>query len=324
MSWVLLALANGELHTHPLAAGGELLVGRDLDCDLVLDHHRVSRRHARLRVAATGDALAIEDLGSRSGTRVGEPLKPHQPCPVRPGEPIGIGPFTLTAVRGVAAAPPPSIVVEELVPSALPAPLLGIARAPGHVLVRGEPGAARQVLAEALHHLSGRGGRFVSIDCAAIAPELIERELAAVLEAAGEGTALLDEVGRLPPPLQLALLHAVEGRDPAGAGAGGPGGPGGLAARLVCAASHDLIACVAAGAFRLDLYYRIAGAKVVIRPPGVGLTPDEEAERRQLLDALDHCAGNQTRAAKLLGISRGTLATKLSSYRIPRSGRTRK
>jgi hypothetical protein len=321
MSWVLLALADGELHTHPLAAGDELLVGRDLDCDLVLDHHRVSRRHARLRVAATGDALAIEDLGSRSGTRVGEPLKPHQPCPVRAGEPIGIGPFTLTAVRGAAAPPPPSIIVEDLDPSALPAPLLGIARAAGHVLVRGEPGATRQVLAEALHHLSGRGGRFVSIDCAALAPERLERELVAVVEAAGEGTVLLDEVGRLPPPLQLTLRHAVEGEGPAGAGEGGLRA---LAARLVCAASHDLIACVAAGVFRLDLYYRIAGAKVVIRPPGVGLTPDEEEERRQLLDALDHCAGNQARAAKLLGISRGTLATKLSSYRVPRPGRTRK
>jgi hypothetical protein len=324
MSWVLLAFSSGELRTHPLTAGGELLVGRDLDCDLVLDHHRVSRRHARLRVVATGDALAIEDLGSRSGTRVGEPLKPHQPRPVRPGESIGIGPFTLIAVRGAAQPPPPSIIVEDLIPSALPPPLLGIARAPGHVLVHGEPGAARQVLAEALHHLSGRGGRFVSIDCAALAPELLERELAATLESAGEGSVLLDEVGRLSPALQLALLHAVEDQGPAGAGEGVPGAPGALAARLVCAASHDLIACVAAGVFRLDLYSRVAGAKVAIRPPGVGLTADEEEERRQLLDALDHCAGNQTRAAKLLGISRGTLATKLSSYRVPRAGRTRK
>ncbi len=311
-SWVLLALGDGELRTHSLAVGVELLVGRDLDCDLVLDHHRVSRRHARLRVAGAGDALAIEDLGSRSGTRVGELLKPNQPCPVRPGDAIGIGPFTLTAVRGVVVPPPPLLVIETPVPSALPPALLGVARAPGHVLVRAEPGGGAQVLAEALHHLSGRGGRFGALDCGAIEPDLLERELFGALEAAGEGTVLLEEVGRLPPPLQVALLHAIEGRASAA-----------LAARLVCGSPCDLLACVEAGMFRLDLYYRIAGARISIRPPSVGLTPDEEAERHQLLDALDQCAGNQTRAAKLLGISRGTLAAKLAIYGIPWGPRKR-
>ena len=52
--WVLVALGGGDLRTYPLAADVELILGRDVDCDIVLDHHRVSRRHARLRVGGPG------------------------------------------------------------------------------------------------------------------------------------------------------------------------------------------------------------------------------------------------------------------------------
>jgi pSer/pThr/pTyr-binding forkhead associated (FHA) protein len=260
--WVLVALGGGDLRTHPLAAGGEFLLGRDLDCDIVLAHHRVSRRHARLRVAGAGDALAIEDLGSRNGTRVGEGLRPNQPCPVRAGDVIGIGPFTLTAVRG-AVQPRASLVVEDPLASAPSAELLVVARSPGRVLVRGDAGAgaSSRVLAEALHRLSGRGGRFASLDCAALTPDALEREL----ESAGPGTLLLEEVGALPPPLQARLLLAVEGRE--------------LAARLVCATQRDLLASIEAGAFRLDLYYRLAGATLRIRRSRATLSRPPRARR---------------------------------------------
>ncbi len=310
---MLVALGGGELHTYRLGAGGELLLGRDLDCDVVLDHHRVSRRHARLRAGGTGDALAIEDLGSRNGTRVGESLRPNQPCPIRPGDAIGIGPFMLTVVRAAEQAPSAVVVVAAPAAAALPPALLPVARGGAHVLLRGDLGEGPQVLAEGLHRLSGRGGRFVALDCAALAPDALGRELVGALEAAGQGTVLLDAVDALPAAVQQELLQLLEGR-----------GPRAIAARLVCAPRRRLRAAVEAGAFRLDLYYRIAGATVTIREPAVGLTPEQDAERHRLLDALDQCGGNQTRAAKLLGISRGALASRLASCGISRPPRPRR
>jgi hypothetical protein len=255
--WVLVAVGGGELRTFPLAAGSELLLGRDLDCDIVLDHHRVSRRHARLRVAGAGDSLAIEDLGSRNGTRVGEALKSNQPCPVRAGEAIGIGPFTLTVVRGTVQVPV-ALVIEDPLASAPPPALLAVARGAANVIIRGDLAAgglaSSRALAEALHRLSQRGGRLASVDCAAVGLELLECELAA----AGEGTLLLEEVGALAPPLQERLLQAIERRE--------------VGARLICATQRDLLAAVEAGAFRLDLYYRLAGATLRIRPSRATVT----------------------------------------------------
>ena len=329
MCWVLIALGGGELRTYPLAAGAELLIGRDLDCNIVLDHHRVSRQHARLRVAGGGGALAIEDLGSRNGTRIGEPLQPHQPCPLRAGDAIGIGPYTLTVVRGGLRATT-SLAVDEPLASTPSEELREVARGAANVLIRGEAGTSSRALAEALHELSGRGGSFVSIDCAAIGPELLESELfgggpggvgPGALAAAGEGTLLLEEIGALPAPLQLRLLHVVDGREAAPAGGAEPAA---IAARLICATHRDLLALIEAGGFRLDLYYRLAGATLTLRRLRAGLAPDEEAERRRILDALDRSGGSQVRAAKLLGITRGELASKLSGYRISRPPRPRR
>jgi hypothetical protein len=307
---VLVALGGGDVRTYPLSAGVELILGRDLDCDVVLAHHRVSRRHARLRVSGAGDALAIEDLGSRNGTRVGEPLKRNQPCPVRAGDAIGIGPFTLTAVRG-GGAPPPSLAVEDTHAIAPSPELLAIARGAANVLVRGDTAEAKRSLARTLHRHSGRTGRFVEIDCAAIGPEQLESELfgdatqPGALAEAADGTLLLDEVGELPPPLQDRLLQAIESPE-----------PGAFTARLVCATDRDLLASIESRAFRPDLYYRLAGATLMLRPPRA-LTPAEE-ERRQLLAAVQQADGNMTRAAKLLGITRAALADKLAQHQVPR------
>lgn len=323
--WVLVALGGSDLRTYPLPAGSELILGRDLDCDVVLAHHRVSRRHARLRVASAADIFAIEDLGSRNGTRVGEPLKPHQPCPVRPGDPIGIGPFTLTAVRGPADAPP-TLAVEDP-SSGPPSPaLVAVARGDAHVLVQGDPDGGPRTLAELLHRLSGRAGRFISLDCASVPAEALEGVLLGAgggeppgaIEEAADGTLFLDRIGALPLALQARLLQMLES---CALPRAGEAAPLALTTRLVCAVYRDLRPAIEIGAFRLDLYYRLAGATLALRHPRAPATPDEEAERQRILDALGQSGGSQARAAKLLGISRTALVTKLTTYRIERTRR---
>lgn len=324
---MLVALGGGApVRAYPLTDGVELILGRDVDCDVVLAHHRVSRRHARLRVSGAGDVLAIEDLGSRNGTRVREPLKRNQPCPVEAGDAIGIGPFTLTAVRGgesppllVIGASPPSLVVDDPQVSAPSLALLDVARDAASVIVSGLGGEAKRTLAEALHRHSGRAGHFIVLDCAAIGPEQIEAELfgdgtrPGALEEAADGTLLFEEIGELPPPVQGRLLQVIEDREAAYAS----GEPPTFTARLVCTTDRDLLAAVEARAFRPDLFYRLAGATLTLRQARA-LTSAEEEERIQLLATIAQADGNLTRAARRLGIGRNVLVAKMAQYRIPR------
>jgi len=407
-NWVLVCVGGGDLRARTLSAGRRLVIGRGVECDLVLDHHRVSRRHAQLRITDSGDACTIEDLGSRNGTRLSGALAANRPSVVTAGEAICIGPFTLVLTQEASTQPHTSLVIDDPVgPSASPV-LTSVALSSASVLICGESGTGKQVLAETLHQLSGRGGRLVSINCAAIGHELLESELfghergaftgavatkPGLLEVAGPGSVLLDEIGDMPLALQAKLLRAVETREVMRVGGTTPTA---IAARFIAATHRDLLAAVQAETFRLDLYYRLAGVTLSIPPlrergggrllaiareliaaaatrdgratpslsaaatarlqahawPGnvrelrnvldraliladhtidaahivfderpktvASASAEETEERRTIIAALEQCSGNQTRAAKLLGISRSTLATKLSIHRIPR------
>ena len=154
---------------------------------------------------------------------------------------------------------------------------LAVGRLP--VLIVGETGVGKEHLAEVLHDRSPRAAQpFIRINCAAVTESLFESELfghergaftggdrekPGLLEAAGRGTVFLDEVGELPPVLQAKLLRAL--------GTGAAHRVGGLSARtiearFVSATNRDLAAAVAAGAFRVDLYHRLAGAVLRVPP----------------------------------------------------------
>ncbi len=152
------------------------------------------------------------------------------------------------------------------------------------ILILGETGAGKELIAHALH-ASGerRGSPFVAVNCAAIPAELLEAELFGIakgvatgvaeregrFQAARGGTLFLDEVGDMPLALQAKLLRAVEGGEVQPVG----GPPVRLQARVVTATNSDLDEKVEQGLFRRDLYYRIAG--FVLRVPPLRERPGD-------------------------------------------------
>src|SRR5262249_52768654 len=139
------------------------------------------------------------------------------------------------------------------------------------VLLTGESGTGKEVAARAVHEASRRAdGPFAVVDCAALPPTLIESALyghergaftgadrarAGAFEAAQGGTLFLDEIGELPLDLQTRLLGAIERRQIVPLGSTRPRT---VDARLVAATNRDLRREVARGAFREDLYFRLA------------------------------------------------------------------
>ena len=145
------------------------------------------------------------------------------------------------------------------------------------VLVLGETGVGKECVARILHLSSARhAGPFVAINCAAIPADLLESELfgigkgvaTGVTERAGRfqlaegGTLFLDEIGEMPPPLQTKLLRALQQKEVQPVG----GAPFAVDIRVVAATNSDLQRRMEDGAFRRDLYYRVAGYALRVPP----------------------------------------------------------
>jgi two-component system, NtrC family, response regulator AtoC len=175
---------------------------------------------------------------------------------------------------------------------ALKRTLMRVAPASVNVLILGETGAGKDVVASFLHELSPRSaGRLVGINCASLPDALLESELfghergaftgataakPGLLETAERGTVFLDEIGDLPSSLQAKLLRVIESCEVTRLG--------GLVPRLidvrfVAATNRDLKADIAAGRFRQDLYFRLNTVTVTVPPL---------RERRDEIEPLAH------------------------------------
>ncbi|HTM20908.1 MAG TPA: sigma 54-interacting transcriptional regulator, partial [Kofleriaceae bacterium] len=286
------------------------------------------------------------------------------------------------------------------------------------MLLLGETGTGKEVLAEVIHRASARAaGPFLRLNCAALPEALLESELfghekgaftgaaaakPGLLETADGGTIFLDEIGDLPPAIQVKLLRVLEAREVQRLGGLKPRT---IDVRFVAATNRDLHADAEAGRFRVDLYYRLNGLSLLLPPlrertaeieplarrfiasaaararrPDPALDPEalalllaydwpgnirelrnaveravllqtdgtiraehlpgdrmratgrppapapapasppggEEDELQRIRAALEQCGGNQTQAARLLGISRRTLVNRLNALGLPR------
>jgi DNA-binding NtrC family response regulator len=165
------------------------------------------------------------------------------------------------------------------------------------VLVTGETGTGKELVARAIHQQSPRAEKpFIAINCGSIPETLLESELfghvkgaftgadrdkRGLFEVAGAGTIFLDEIGEMPPSLQPKVLRVLEAREILRVGSTSPIR---ISARIVAATHRDLQKMIAEGKFREDLYYRLNVFRIPIvplrdRPEDVGPIADSILER---------------------------------------------
>src|SRR5262245_30588323 len=277
---VLLVAGEGQFETYPLLPGS-VVVGRDSTSEVPLRHPKISRRHAMLHVGTT---VEVEDLGSTNGTHLaGRRLARGERAALETGGNLQLGPFVavvLESTTEVTRDEPirAAIPIVDPTPAGVPDVVTRVATGNVSVLITGETGAGKEILARTIHELSGRTGELVAINCASLSESLLESELfghergaftgaAAVkrglFEVATGGTVFLDEIGELPAGLQAKLLRVLETRTVYRVGGVKPVS---LDVRFLAATHRNLGEEVHRGGFRRDLYFRVNGISMTILP----------------------------------------------------------
>jgi len=207
------------------------------------------------------------------------------------------------------------------------------------VLLTGEPGAGKEVVAAAIHHRSGRSDwPFVVINCAAIPAELVESKLfgrdqdrRGLFENIDGGTVLLDELTQTGPTIQLKLLRLLQTGETSRAGSSEPFN---VNVRVIAASSCNFEEEVAAGRFSSDLFNTLNAVSIAIppmqdlhehmsaevSPPAEPANGDwvtlSEIEGRYVARVLEHTRGNKQAAARVLAVDRKTLDRMIKRHNI--------
>ncbi|HEY1546614.1 MAG TPA: sigma 54-interacting transcriptional regulator, partial [Kofleriaceae bacterium] len=268
---------------HVSSSASELSIGTAESNTLVLTDPTVSRHHFALQVGP--DGVLLRDLDSTNGTNVGGMRVGS--AYLKSGATITVG---ITKLRYDELAEQLREPISEddhfgralgrsLAMRRLFSLLPRIAATDTTVLIEGETGTGKGVLADAIHTSSARAeGPFVVVDCGSIPPSLIESELfghekgaftgatntrVGAFEAAAGGTVFLDELGELPLEMQPKLLRALEERTVRRVGSVGTID---LDVRVIAATNRNLRQAVNRGTFRADLYFRLNIVRIDIPP----------------------------------------------------------
>jgi DNA-binding NtrC family response regulator len=277
-----------------------LVVGTSRDSDLTVRDATVSKQHCVLDVL--GHGITIEDRGSRNGTYVGSARIMQAWGTV--GTTVIIGRATLSFLEvpedpdevPFDIAPLPGLAGGSSVMRRIAAHVRELSQHAAPVLITGETGTGKELVARALHDEGPRGqGAFVVVNVASLPRELVESEMfghergaftgavarraGAFVEADG-GTLFLDEIGDLPLDAQPKLLRALDGYEVKRVGGTGSGQR--YDVRLVAATHVQLDKHVADGKFRRDLFHRLE-VFVVELPPLRARRGDIAAIARELL-----------------------------------------
>lgn len=262
---------------------GSLVVGAKNDCDVVIADDTVSGRHCEF--VKKGNHLILRDLGSTNGTWL-KGAKISE-VPLTDSAEIKIGTTRLClswdegeeVLKAVGEDRLLTLVGGSEPMRRLYAKIQRVAPTDLTVLVQGETGSGKELVARAIHDLSPRVSKpFVALNCGAISQNLIESELfghergaftgatgrhLGAFEQAQGGTLFLDELGELPLTLQPKLLRVLESQTLRRVGGGEDIRVG---VRVVAATHRNLREEVAKGAFREDLYFRLYVVPVVVPP----------------------------------------------------------
>jgi transcriptional regulator with PAS, ATPase and Fis domain len=282
--YVLRIVAGPNAGVERDLESGTVLIGSHENNDVVLTDATVSRYHLEIQVRA--DGIRVSDLDSTNGTylndtRLGSVVVRGRAL-LRVGgetqmeiipadEAVSVAPFGLRMFGRVYGGSP---VMQELF-----ALLNQVAPTDTTVLVQGETGTGKELIAEAIHAASlRRDAAFVIVDCGAIPRELMAAELfghtrgaftgaanakRGLADEADGGTLFLDEIGELPLDLQPQLLRVLEKKEIRPIGETRPHK---VDVRVIAATNRDLKALVHGGQFREDLYFRLAVVQVVVPP----------------------------------------------------------
>jgi DNA-binding NtrC family response regulator len=261
----------GKVHVSP---ADRISVGTADGNDLQLKDETVSRYH--LELLRRDDQIEVQDHGSTNGTAVGPVFITRGT--IKPGTSLQLGKTTIAVTDGepVTLETLDSDALGKLrgnepVMRQLMAVVKRAALSDVSILLLGETGTGKEVIAHAIHEQSPRANHpFETVDCGALLPTLIASELfghergaftgadqqhIGAFERAHGGTLFLDEVGELPPAVQAALLGALERRSFRRLGGQKPIH---VDVRVISATHRDLRSEVNSGQFRQDLYYRVA------------------------------------------------------------------
>ena len=291
---------------HPLPQSGVVSLGRDPKNDIRVDDHSVSRQHLALHVGSTVEVEDLGSANGTLLFRVDQdeavdaPTRRHdgemrlttgERRQLETGDFVRAGsalilvqpqrPNSTRSLARVSMRPPtegPAILLDPQMKRAYEIALRA-AQSGISVLITGETGAGKEIFADTIHQRSNRKNRpFLRLNCAALTESLLESELfghergaftganqakVGLLESTDQGTVFLDEIGEMPLSTQAKLLRVLEERSILRVGSTKPRP---IDVRFIWATNRDLRAEAAAGRFRNDLYYRIAGVEFSIPP----------------------------------------------------------